>query len=307
MEWYENGGSARARLRWSSASQAKEAIAAAQLQGVPTPDAPPIAVTDGAGYDRGGSVPIAVLSNDLDDASGLDPASLVLGTPLHGSVVFDPVSGVVTYTHDGSATPTDHFTYSVEDTSNLVSNTTSVLLDLIPTCGDGVLSGPENCEDGNSADGDCCSSACQYEASGSACTDDDLCTDVDICDGVGTCVPGPPLSCDDLAFCNGLETCDPAGGCQSGTPPLLDDAVDCTVDSCDEVSDQILNEPDDYECNDGLVCTADSCDEVLGCVSVHIEGCTPVPTTGGWARGVLIGLYLAGGIAILTIRRRSTT
>ncbi|HKY63925.1 MAG TPA: choice-of-anchor Q domain-containing protein [bacterium] len=54
-------------------------------------------------------------------------------------------------------------------------------------CGDGILMGGEECEDGNSQDGDCCDSACRFEASGSACNDDDPGTIEDQCDGAGLC------------------------------------------------------------------------------------------------------------------------
>jgi cysteine-rich repeat protein len=54
-------------------------------------------------------------------------------------------------------------------------------------CGNGVVEGLEECDDGNVADGDCCSSTCQYEPSGSACVDEgNVCT-TDICDGAGAC------------------------------------------------------------------------------------------------------------------------
>lgn len=61
-------------------------------------------------------------------------------------------------------------------------------------CGDGVVEADEQCDDGNVADGDCCSAACQYETAGSACADDgEFCTR-DICDGAGACIhDGTPL------------------------------------------------------------------------------------------------------------------
>ncbi len=39
-----------------------------------------------------------------------------------------------------------------------------------PTCGDSIVNPPEQCDDGNTKSGDCCSSTCQKEANGSACT-----------------------------------------------------------------------------------------------------------------------------------------
>src|SRR5262249_23643131 len=60
--------------------------------------------------------------------------------------------------------------------------------DCTPTgCGNGVVTPNtgEQCEDGNPRNGDCCSSTCHFEASGSPCADDgNQCTD-DVCNGAG--------------------------------------------------------------------------------------------------------------------------
>jgi cysteine-rich repeat protein len=58
-------------------------------------------------------------------------------------------------------------------------------------CGDSQIGLSEECDDGNTANGDCCSSTCQFDAPGTACLDD-----------------GNP--------CNGSETC-VAGRCQAGS------------------------------------------------------------------------------------------
>jgi hypothetical protein len=85
------------------------------------------------------------------------------------------------------------------------------------------------------------------------------------CDGEATPGCSGDPDCDDGAFCNGAETC-PAGTCQPGTPPSVDDGVSCTVDSCDEASDTIVNTPDDGQCDNGLFCDgAETCDPALDC------------------------------------------
>lgn len=54
-------------------------------------------------------------------------------------------------------------------------------------CGDGTVAADgEDCDDGNTFSGDCCSSTCQYELSGSLCSDGNAST-CDACDGAGTC------------------------------------------------------------------------------------------------------------------------
>jgi len=59
---------------------------------------------------------------------------------------------------------------------------------VVTNCGNGMLEPGEECDDGNVADGDCCSSACRFEPAGTACADDgNLCT-ADQCDGAGVCI-----------------------------------------------------------------------------------------------------------------------
>ena len=53
-------------------------------------------------------------------------------------------------------------------------------------CGEGTVEPGETCDDGNALDGDCCSSACEYDPAGTPCPDGDPCT-TDTCDGAGAC------------------------------------------------------------------------------------------------------------------------
>jgi len=54
-------------------------------------------------------------------------------------------------------------------------------------CGNGVLEGDEECDDGNTVPGDCCDATCHFEPTGSACHDaEDLCS-TGICDDSGDC------------------------------------------------------------------------------------------------------------------------
>jgi cysteine-rich repeat protein len=57
----------------------------------------------------------------------------------------------------------------------------------LAVCGDDVLDGGEQCDDGNVAGGDCCSATCQFEANGDPCDDGSVCTAADACDGAGAC------------------------------------------------------------------------------------------------------------------------
>jgi cysteine-rich repeat protein len=56
-----------------------------------------------------------------------------------------------------------------------------------PICGDGVVVAPEECDDGNRINGDCCDSNCHFESVGTVCGNPgDPCLE-SLCDGAGTC------------------------------------------------------------------------------------------------------------------------
>lgn len=65
------------------------------------------------------------------------------------------------------------------------------------TCGDGQLQPAlgEECDDGNRADGDCCSSGCRLEPAGTSCDSGDVCLGAGVCDGSGACGAGAPPDC----------------------------------------------------------------------------------------------------------------
>jgi cysteine-rich repeat protein len=85
-------------------------------------------------------------------------------------------------------------------------------------CGDSQIGLSEDCDDGNAANGDCCSSTCQFESNGSPCPDADLCNGDETCDGAGDCTPGPVLDCDDSNDCT-QDSCDALDGCINATEP----------------------------------------------------------------------------------------
>jgi hypothetical protein len=219
-----------------------------------------------------------------------------------------PICDDVEICTDDSCDPVGDACQNVFDPTNDPSCT-------VPVCGDGFLQGAEECDDGNTAPGDCCSATCTFEVAGSSCDDGQFCNLGETCDGAGVCGGGSPLSCgdgvgctvdscDEVAdacvnspddascgdgvFCNGAELCDPVSDCQAGTPPSCDDAVDCTADSCDPVGDACVNAPDDALCTDGVFCNGvETCDALLDCqagtppscsdgVVCTVDSCDPV-------------------------------
>ncbi|MGH7786060.1 MAG: hypothetical protein ACRERC_04290 [Candidatus Binatia bacterium] len=103
-------------------------------------------------------------------------------------------------------------------------------------CGNGAVQMGEQCDDGNTVNGDCCDSSCQYEAFNSPCpADSDVCTD-DVCDGAGACGVFNTAPCDDLDACTTSDACDSAGTCVGGPPPNCNDSNACSQDSCNSGS-----------------------------------------------------------------------
>jgi hypothetical protein len=70
---------------------------------------------------------VDVLANDADADGDIDPTTVqVTSYPGSGTVVVDAVTGAIEYTHDGSATTTDSFRYTVADSTGNVSNEATV-------------------------------------------------------------------------------------------------------------------------------------------------------------------------------------
>ena len=117
-----------------------------------------------------------------------------------------------------------HFSTALTPSELMEPSYTSALLDpglavelfidlgwQVVQCGDGVVDSTEQCDDGNTDNGDCCSSTCTFETNGS--------------------------SCDDGLFCTTGETCT-AGVCGGGG------ATDCSG-SADQCNDGVCNETTD--------------------------------------------------------------
>ena len=85
-------------------------------------------------------------------------------------------------------------------------------------CGNAVVEASEECDDGNTDDGDCCASTCNFEAAGASCADGDLCNGNETCDGAGSCDAGAPLDCSDGDLCT-QDSCDPVLGCENVGEP----------------------------------------------------------------------------------------
>ena len=207
----------------------------------------------------------------------------------------DRVTHLVTGFENIDATKTYEFQMSNENNTNSASqrqygDLIVWSLSLAAACGDGAVDAGEDCDDGGNANGDGCDESCNYETGacndglfctsgeiwssgvcggGLAVTGDDSvsCTD-DSCDEVNDVIVNTVNHglCDNGAFCDGSETCDATLDCQAGTAPTVSDGVGCTVDSCDEVNDVIVNTVNHGLCDNGAFCDgSETCDATLDC------------------------------------------
>lgn len=172
-----------------------------------------------------------------EDPAGLqDTCSFSLRVPLCGDGVIDPAAGEQC---DPGAVP-----------GACGSGETCTASCVCVPCGNGVVDPGEQCDDGNTDDGDCCSGSCQFEAAGSACAEDgDACT-ADVCGGSGDeglcthppLAPLPPAcqlcgngtvdageQCDDGGTTDG-DCCDSA--CRFEVGPCDDGDVCVVGESC---------------------------------------------------------------------------
>ncbi len=141
-------------------------------------------------------------------------------------------------------------------------------------CGDGALDSGEQCDDGNLADGDCCSSTCQFESAASACASDgNVCT-TDLCNGSGACMHAAG-NAGTLCRASG-GVCDPAETCTGASASCPADAKSTAVcrgpaGVCDsaESCDGIANDcPSDAKSTAVCRGSAGVCDIVESCDGV---------------------------------------
>ncbi len=224
--------------------------------------------------------------NHTDDCLHVIPASCAAGTPNAFTTALDPVSPISTFlswdpaeslppegylgdpavphTITGSPCGTNFFRIEAPDIGGIgvdmvETNIFTLMgkLSTLSTCGNGVVEGLEECDDGNAVDGDCCSATCQFEAADTSC-EANVCVLDGTCDGAGLC---------EGDFNDGV-TCD--------------DGNVCTTNVCLSGVCEVLEANLDLACDDGSVCTMnDVCDA---------EGvCGGEPTTEDLCVGVECG------------------
>jgi cyclophilin family peptidyl-prolyl cis-trans isomerase len=103
---------------------------------VPDPANPtqgPVANDDApTNVQTGTTTSINVIANDTDGQAALSPSTVALVTQAqHGTALVDALSGLVRYTPTPGYTGPDSFTYTVQDTSSQISNSGTVLFNVV--------------------------------------------------------------------------------------------------------------------------------------------------------------------------------
>jgi cysteine-rich repeat protein len=129
-----------------------------------------------------------------------------------------------------------------------------------PSCGDGNKTPDEECDDGDTANGDGCSASCTVETCWDCSGDPSVCTP----ESSGSSCP------QDSLFCNGAESCNGAGACVGDGDPCASGA-ECNT-TCNEATDDCFD-PTGTPCSDEPnICTVDTCDGLGACA--HVPGNT---------------------------------
>ena len=113
---------------------------------------------------------------------------------LEASPSFNP-SHEYSVTLDLGEAAADRLSFGISD-CGCFDNTGELVVTVEPAippvlCGDGIVEGSEQCDDGNTANGDCCTSDCRFEANAATCPDDGNACTTDLCDGAGACIHAP--------------------------------------------------------------------------------------------------------------------
>ena len=110
-----------------------ESAAARSTINVDPVNDPPIAVADGFTVNEGSTNVLDLGNNDSDPDDGLDLTSItILAGPTNGTIDSINADGTVTYTHNGTETLSDSFTYTIDDLTGMTSNTVTVSLTVTP-------------------------------------------------------------------------------------------------------------------------------------------------------------------------------
>jgi cysteine-rich repeat protein len=207
------------------------------------------------------------------DTNGSNPPGCAPGSVVSAAARLDSNPGLplptntptvtATFTHTPTLTPTFTSTPTVTQTfTNTYTPTATPTPSATPThtpfCGNGIPETPEQCDDGNNVNGDCCSATCIFEAPGAPCADDGNTCTRDECTGTGTCIHPDQLNgttCGTGNMCLTGQQC-VGGQCVGGEAVNCDDDDECTTDTCEPdlgcLSEIGVESPECGSCEDGI-------------------------------------------------------
>jgi hypothetical protein len=138
--------------------------------------------------------------------------------------------------------------FSCKDVDQCV-NVSVISCSVASVCGDGVLDAGEQCDDGGTAAGDCCSATCQFESATTTCrAAAGTCDVAETCDGTSAICPSDVKhtsvcraaagECDVAESCDGVTNTCPADDVESANTTCRAATGACDVaESCDGVTD----------------------------------------------------------------------
>ncbi len=196
-----------------------------------------------------------------------------------------------------------------------------------PSCGDGVLDPPEECDDGNTLDTDACTSACVVASCGDGIVQfvaSEECDDGNAEDGDACTTQCREAVCGDAIVRAGVEVCDDGNladddGCRNNCGSALcgDGVVQAGSEVCDDgnrvdtdlctnacaasaCGDGIVHPVLGEECDDGDASSGDGCSAVC-----RIEGPSTVLYTTGPGSDTIVRIDVASGEAMPIVRAES--
>ncbi|MFO0749351.1 MAG: hypothetical protein U1F43_27345 [Myxococcota bacterium] len=141
-----------------------------------------------------------------------DTLTITVTATIHAGTVGQTISAQTVLSYDVDDNGTNE-TVTLSDDPALPgdADATAFVVVAPSDCGDGQVTGNEECDDGRQDDGDCCLANCTAAPDDTPCDDDTLCDGREVC-AAGLCVAGAEPDCDDGDLCT-FDACDPSLGC----------------------------------------------------------------------------------------------